>query len=387
MKRENTGKYITSSIAGETYKAFIPIPLPPEPGLEIDEELNEKLEKSILLLGRLDGLTAILPETLLFLYMYVRKEAVLSSQIEGTQSSLSDLLLFENDVAPGVPFDDVVEVSNYIAALNHGIERLKEGFPISSRLIRDIHRILLSKGRGSTKDPGEFRRSQNWLGGTRPGNARFVPPPHEYVADCMSNLEKYINDIPNKTPVLIKAALVHGQFETIHPFLDGNGRLGRLLITLLLCSHNVLREPLLYLSLFFKIHRMDYYQYLQDLRTKGNWEQWLSFFLDGIILTAEQAVTTAKTILDLLKKNRELIEKSRRKVNSILRVYDSFSQKPVSTISKIAKHVGLTIPTVTAAIKELEKLNIIEEVTGRKRNRIYRYAEYMDILSEGTEPL
>lgn len=387
MKREMTGTYVNSSVGGESFKAFVPKPLPPVPPLEIGKELNDKLGQALLLLGRLDGMADFLPDPLLFISMYVRKEAVLSSQIEGTQSSLSDLLLFENKVVPGVPFDDVVEVSNYTAALMHGLNRIRQDFPVSSRLIRDVHKILLSKGRGSTKEPGEFRRSQNWLGGTRPGNARFVPPPHEYIADCMSDLEKFINDIPTETQVLIKAALVHGQFETIHPFLDGNGRLGRLLITLLLCSHKVLKEPLLYLSLYFKNHRTEYYECLQNLRTRGDWEAWVSFFLDGIILTSEQAITTAKRIMRTLKNHKDEIIRYNKQVNSVLRIFENFAQKPVSTISKIAEQTNLSYQTVSTALNQLQELNIIEEVTGQKRNRIYRYTEYMDILSEGTEPL
>lgn len=387
MKRETAGTYVNSTVGGESYNAFVPAPLPPIPPLEIDKELNDKIGQALLLLGRLDGMADILPDPLLFIYMYVRKEAVLSSQIEGTQSSLSDLLLFENKVAPGVPFDDVVEVSNYTAAMMHGLNRIRQDFPISSRLIKEIHQVLLSKGRGSTKDPGEFRRSQNWLGGRRPGNARFVPPPHESVADCMSDLEKFINDIPSETPVLIKAALVHGQFETIHPFLDGNGRLGRLLITLIFCSHKVLKEPLLYLSLYFKNHRSEYYECLQNLRTKGDWEKWLSFFLDGIILTSDQAIITAKRILKTLKNHKDEIIRYNKQVNSVLRIFENFTQKPVSTISKIAEQTNLTYQTVSTALKQLQELNIIEEVTGQKRNRIYRYSEYMDILNEGTEPL
>ncbi|MCK5125357.1 MAG: Fic family protein [candidate division Zixibacteria bacterium] len=387
MNRKNTGQYIISTTTGENFKAFVPAPLPPVPPLEVNNNLREQLDNAILLLGRLDSLSDLLPDPLLFIYMYVRKEAVLSSQIEGTQSSLSDLLLFENDAVPGVPIDDVREVSNYVSALNHGLERIKSGFPISSRLIRDIHRILLSKGRGSAKKPGEFRRSQNWIGGSRPGNARFVPPPHDYLPDCMSALENFIHDKPQKTPILIKAALVHAQFETIHPFLDGNGRLGRLLITLMLCSHNILKEPMLYLSLFFKNHRQDYYECLQDLRTKGNWEHWLSFFLEGIILTAEQAIGTAKTILSMQKKHREIVVKNQHNVNSVLRVFDCFQLQPVASIQTIAKKTELSPPTISSALKELQKLGIVEEVTGMRRNRLYRYKDYLAILSEGTQPL
>ena len=231
MKRDLQGRYVTISTVGEQAQAFVPTPLPPVPHIEWSVELREKYEQALIALGRLDSVSTLMPETSMFLYMYIRKEAVLSSMIEGTISSLSDLLIFENDQVPGVPLGDVQEVSNYVAALNHGVSRIKEGFPLSLRLIKEIHEILLSKGRGSTKAPGEFRKSQNWLGGTRPGNAAFVPPPPEHVLDCMGKLELFLHDEPEPTPALLKAALSHVQFETIHPFLDGNGRLGRLLIT------------------------------------------------------------------------------------------------------------------------------------------------------------
>jgi len=301
------GTYAISSVAGEQVRAYIPPPLPPRPAIDL-EPLYDKLEAANRALGRLDGVTSILPDTPLFLYMYVRKEALLSSQIEGTQSSLSDLLLYESDIAPGVPIDDVLEVSNYVAAMDLGLQRLREGIPISNRLLREIHGVLLSKGRGSRKDPGEFRRSQNWIGGTRPGNARFVPPPPDKVADCMGDLEKYIHEKSKPLPLLIRAALAHVQFETIHPFLDGNGRLGRLLVTLMLQAEGALREPVLYLSLYLKTHRDTYYDLLQQVRTSGNWEAWLDFFLIGVLETSDQAAETAKSILELFEVDRLAIE-------------------------------------------------------------------------------
>lgn len=243
MKRKLQGTYLTVSTAGEKVKAFVPSPLPPVPQVEWSAERRDKFDQALLALGRLDSVSTLLPDTGLFLYMYVRKEAVLSSMIEGTQSSLSDLLMFELEHQPGVPLDDVQEVSNYVAALNHGLNRLAEGFPLSLRLFKEIHGILLSKGRGKDRLPSEFRKSQNWIGGTRPGNAAFVPPPPDKVMECMGQLEFFLHDKPEKTPVLLKSALAHVQFETIHPFLDGNGRLGRLLITLLLCSSGILKEP------------------------------------------------------------------------------------------------------------------------------------------------
>ena len=260
-------------------------------------------------LGRLDGVTLLLPDPDQFLYSYTRKEAVLSSQIEGTQSSLSDLLLFEHDVASGVPIEDVRETSNYIAAMSHGLERIEGGFPLSLRLIREIHERLLLGGRGAGRAPGEFRRSQNWIGGTRPGTARYVPPPHQEVLPAMGALEKFLHDDPVQTPILVKAALAHAQFETIHPFLDGNGRVGRLLITLLLAADGrVLSRPLLYLSLYLKEHRNEYYSHLMAAcRTDGTWEDWLRFFVEGIIEVARSATTTTQEIVSLVNADRERV--------------------------------------------------------------------------------
>ena len=275
MNRASTGTYRITATAGEPVRAFVPLPLPPVPSLEITGARQLLLERATLAVGRLDSISTLLPDPQLFLYSYVRREAVLSSQIEGTQSSLSDLLLFEMEEAPGTPLDDVVEVSNYIAALEHGMARLREGFPLSNRLLREMHAALMAKGRGSDKQPGEFRRSQNWIGGTRPGNARFVPPPPEEVEPCMGELERFLHSETSGVPVLLRAALAHVQFETIHPFLDGNGRLGRLLIALLLHHGGLLSEPLLYLSLFFKENRPAYYGLLDRVRSTGDWEAWV----------------------------------------------------------------------------------------------------------------
>src|SRR6266481_5476269 len=276
-KSSRLGPYVSTTTAGETVRAFVPPPLPPDPPVDLSG-LHQHLDRANQAVGRLDGLTTLLPDTRLFLYLYVRKEALLSSQIEGTKSSFSDLLLFENEAVPGVPIDDVEEVSNYVAAMQHGLRRIKGGFPLSLRLIREIHGILLRGGRGANKTPGEFRRSQNWIGGSRPGNAAFVPPPPERLMECLDHFEHFLHDEKHKLPVLVEAGLIHVQFETIHPFLDGNGRLGRLLITLLLCAKGVLREPLLYLSLYFKTHRQRYYDLLQRVRTEGVWEEWIEFF-------------------------------------------------------------------------------------------------------------
>jgi len=380
------GKLVTISTAGEVAKAFVPPALPPEPMVQMDK-LYGPLERANRALGRLDGIASILPDTPLFLYMYIRKEALLSSQIEGTQSSLSDLLLFENEEAPGVPIDDVVEVSNYVAAMKHGLERIRSGFPISLRLMREIHEILLAKGRGATKQPGEFRHSQNWIGGSRPGNALFVPPPPSAVLDLMSDLEAFIHADTPAVPTLVKAGLVHVQFETIHPFLDGNGRLGRLLITLLLCDRGILKEPILYLSLYFKTHRRYYYDLLQRVREDGDWEAWIEFFLDGITETSLQAADAAKQILSLFEEDRAKIESLGRPAASALRVHQLLQQKPIIAIPDAARETGMSAPTVAKSIQHLRDLDLLREITGKQRGRMFVYSDYLGILSQGTEPI
>lgn len=386
MRRELQGHYVTISTVGEKAQAFVPAPLPPLPPIEWTPELRGKFDQALLALGRLDSVAVLLPDTSLSLYMYIRKEAVLSSMIEGTQSSLSDLLLYELDQEPGVPLDDVREVSNYVAALDHGLRRLAEGFPLSLRLFKEIHGVLLQKGRGSHQTPGEFRRSQNWIGGTRPGNAAFVPPPAEEVTDCMGKLELYLHDQPEPTPVLLKAALAHVQFETIHPFLDGNGRLGRLLITLLLCEHKVLRQPMLYLSLYFKTHRQHYYELLNNVRRTGDWEAWLDFFAEAVAITATQAVETARQLLDLSNQDRDKISRLGRAAASSLRVHRVLMQHPIATSGLLAQRTGITVATVNRALGHLERLGIIKELTAQKRNRLFSYTRYLDIMNRGTEP-
>ncbi len=309
----------------------------------------------------------------------------MSSQIEGTQSSLSDLLLYEQSEMPGVPLEDVEEVSRYVAAVGHGVKRLREGFPISLRLLREVHEVLLQTGRGSTKQPGDFRRSQNWIGGTRPGNARFVPPPPENLMQCLSNLEKFLHNQPEKTPTLIKAALVHVQFETIHPFLDGNGRVGRLLITLLLCAENAISEPTLYLSLYFKRHRDVYYELLQRVRTEGVWEEWLLFFLEGVEDVAEEAVSTATQILEIFAADRVKIESLGRPAGNALRVHSLLQRKPVVSAATAAGELNLTAPTARSAIENLETLGLVRETTGKRRDRLFVYSRYLDILQEDTD--
>nr|WP_226989434.1 Fic family protein [Desulfuromonas sp. TF] len=377
---------MTISTVGEKAQAFVPAPLPPRPPIDWTPELRSKFDQALLALGRLDSVSTLLPDTSLFLYMYVRKEAVLSSMIEGTQSSLSDLLLFELDQEPGVPLDDVREVSNYVAALDHGRRLLEEGLPLSLRLFREIHGVLLTKGRGSNQTPGEFRRSQNWIGGTRPGNAAFVPPPAEEVLECMSKLELFLHDQPEPTPVLLKAALAHVQFETIHPFLDGNGRLGRLLITLLLCEQKVLREPMLYLSLYFKTHRQYYYELLNNVRLTGDWEAWFDFFAEAVIFTATQAVETAQQLLDLSNQDRDKISGLGRAAASTLQVHRALMEHPLATSGSLVEKTGITSATVNKALGHLEQLGIVKELTARKRNRLFSYAGYIEIMSRGTEP-
>ncbi len=385
MNRGCTGRYRIQTTLGESVRAFIPAPLPPEPPVVLDGMLQSRLESALLALGRLDSITTLLPDTALFLYTYVRKEAVLSSQIEGTQSSLSDLLLFEVEAAPGIPLDDVTEVSNYVAAMEHGLLRLREGFPLCNRLIREIHTKLLSTGRGSDQERGRFRRSQNWIGGTRPGNAHFVPPPPEDIEPCMSDLEKFLHAEEPFMPQLIRAGLAHVQFETIHPFLDGNGRLGRLLITFILCHRGMLREPLLYLSLFFKQHRDEYYRLLDQVRTEGEWEAWICFFLEGVAVTAEGALETARRLVELFARDRQRIQRQGREAGSMLRAFEALKRRPVLTLPGMCRLSGLTHPTVSAAMQRMERLGIVRELTGHARNRVFGYLDYLAILNEGTE--
>jgi Fic family protein len=378
------GRFVVTTHGDEQVRAYVPPPLPPIPAVDASG-LLPLIEQANRALGRLDGITSILPAPPLFLFMYVRKEALLSSQIEGTQSSLSDLLLFENDEIPLVGVDDVQEVSNYVAAMEHGLKRLAEGFPLSLRLIREIHDILLRKGRGSSKQPGEFRRSQNWIGGTRPGNAIFVPPPPSEMMPCLDNFEKFLHD--DETPTLIRTALAHVQFESIHPFLDGNGRLGRLLITFMLCAEGVLKQPMLYLSLYFKTRRQEYYDLLQAVRDRGAWEAWIEFFLTGVVETANESVETARQLLALFEEDRARIRTLGRSAASMLHVHDLLQRQPIVGMVPASSELKLAHPTVMKAIANLQKLGIVKEVTGKRRGRLFAYSRYMDILNRGTEAL
>ncbi len=383
---QRLGRFVETSAGGERVRAYVPAPLPPSPRLDLSQ-LMGVYERAIAAVGRLDGVTTILPSTPLFLYMYVRKEALLSSQIEGTQSSLSDLLLYENDEPPTVELDDVTEVSNYVAAIEHGVERIRGGFPLSLRLIREMHGIILKSGRGATKQPGEFRRSQNWIGGTRPGNALFVPPPPNALDDCLDMFERFLHAEDVGTPPLIRAGLAHVQFETIHPFLDGNGRLGRLLITLVLFEAGVLREPILYLSLFLKSRRDDYYRLLQEVRQAGAWETWMEFFLTGVAETAEQASETARDLIAMFEAHRQMIGTLGRAAPSALRVHEFMQARPIVTIQTVADGLQISFPTASGALENLEELDIVRETTGKQRGRIYAYSDYLALLDRGTEPL
>jgi Fic family protein len=381
MIRGWTGTFTSTRDSGEVVRAFRPADLPLAPPIEWSGDRQRRLERATLALGRLDAVSTLLPDTTLFLYSYVRREAVLSSQIEGTQSSLSDLLMFELDAAPGVPLDDVVEVSNYVAAMEHGLARLRDGFPLSNRLIREMHGLLLASGRGSRKEPGEFRRSQNWIGGTRPGNAAFVPPQPADVEPCMGSLELFLHASEPGVPELVRAALVHVQFETIHPFLDGNGRVGRLLIPVMLANAGILRQPLLYLSLFFREHRDEYYRLLGQVRTDGDWEAWVDFFLEGVEQTASGAVATANRLLELMRADQARVAGLRRSAGAAARVFSALCERPIASIADAAARLGVSLPTATRGIEALAGLGIVSEITGRQRSRLYAYDEYLAILT------
>lgn len=384
--RSRLGTYVTSSVAGETVRAFIPPPLPPMPEVDLSG-LHQQLDRANQGLGRLNGMTRLLPDVRFLLYLYVRKEALVSSQIEGTQSSFTDLLLFENAGVPSVPIEDVEEVSNYVAAMQHGLRRLAGGFPLSLRLIREIHAILLRGGRGANQAPGEFRRTQNWIGGSRPGNASFVPPPPERLIGCLDGLERFLHNQTHRLPVLVEAGLAHVQFESIHPFLDANGRVGRLLITLLLCSKGVLTEPLLYPSLYLKTNRSQYYDLLQRVRTDGDWEDWLSFFLDGVAAAAQEAADTAERTLRLFADDRKKIQELGKAAPSALRVQGLMQNNPFVRIRTAAKALKLTIPTVTNALNHLVGIGIVKEISGKRRDRLFAYSRYVNMVGEGTDPV
>ncbi|MBX3698647.1 MAG: Fic family protein [Dokdonella sp.] len=381
MQRPPSGEYRTVTAAGEPFRAFVPAALPPLPPIDWNSALRRRFDDALVALGRLDAVSTLLPNAALILYSFIRKEAVLSSQIEGMRSSLADLLLYEIDEQPGVPVEDAQEVSRYVAALEHGLARLRGGFPLSLRLLGEMHAVLLDHPQGRGKTPGEFRRSQVWIGGTRPGNAVFVPPPADAVADCLADLERFLNDVPESTPPLIKAALAHVQFESIHPFLDGNGRIGRLLIVLQLVHDGLLREPLLYPSLFFKKHRPLYYELLNAVRLQGDWERWLDYFADGVEQSATQAVATAKQLLVLVDRDRDRIATLGRSATSALAVLQALQRQPVTSAAALVKATGLALATVNRMLVQLVDAGIVSEVTQRQRDRIFSYRAYVDALN------
>jgi len=386
VKRTASGHFETTLFAEEAVRAFVPAPMPPRPPIDFSG-LHRPLEQATIALGSLDAVTRHLPDPDLFIYSYVRREAQLSSEIEGTQSSLSDLLAFELGNRPGVLVDDVTEVSNYVAALNHGLRRMRDDdFPLSNRLLRELHRRLLQSGRGSEKLPGEFRRSQNWIGGKRPGVALYVPPPHDQVEPCMSDLERFIHATDDGLPSLVRAGLAHAQFESIHPFLDGNGRVGRMLIAFILVQSGALSEPILYLSLYLKQFRSTYYDLLNQLRDDGDWEAWLQFFLEGVRLTAQHGVQTAQRLTRLFETDRQRIAVSGRRANAAIRAHHEFMQRPLLTISAVRDGTRLSFSAADAAVQHLANLGIVEEITGRRRDRRYVYAEYLNTLNEELNP-
>jgi len=380
MKRKEQGVLIKSALSSEeTYSSYVPNPLPPVPAIEL-AEVESAYNMAKLAIAALNDVIEAVPEPFILNYMYIRKEAVLSSQIEGTQSTLDDLLRYESEQSKGISIDDVQEVSCYVAALNHGLKRMEEGFPMSLRLIREMHKILLESSRGATKTPGEFRKSQNWIGGLRPGNARFVPASPDKVMDLMGDLEKFLYN--DEVPPLFRAALMHQQFETIHPFLDGNGRIGRLLITLFLCWQGVLKSPFLYLSLFFKKNRHLYYDKLDAVRHTGDWEDWLNFFFAGVTETANDVRQTILAIKKAFVVADEKVSGMGRSRISAARVLAEFKRKPLLTISEIETETGLSAKAASNTVARLVALGIIKGTLERKWGQIYMYSDYADILSQ-----
>jgi Fic family protein len=364
------------------FRAFVPAPLPPDPALELNDDLLELLSLADVALGRLDGIVKVIPDPEFFVAMYVRREAVLSSQIEGTQSTLEDLL--EVELEPRSLRGDVGDIVNYVAAMNHGLRRLDE-FPLSLRLIREIHTELLNDGRGAHATPGEFRTSQNWIGpaGASLAQASFVPPPVPEMKQALADFEGFLHaDL--RLPLLIKAGLAHAQFETIHPFLDGNGRVGRLLITFLLVHGGALREPLLYLSYYLKLHRAEYYDRLTAIRTDGDWEGWMRFFLRGVATTAEEATTTAERIFELRERHRSLVLEETG-ANG-LKLLSALFQQPLVNVNHVSEAVEVTFPTANRLVARFEELQLLREVTGQRRSRLFRYEPYLRLFDEPAPP-
>jgi Fic family protein len=381
--QSRAGRFVLQHSGPDGYAAFVPAPLPPKPPVEFGPELRHASEDAAHALGRLDGASALLdPDRLL--YMYVRKEAVLSSQIEGTQSTLSDLLTYENEQAPGTPVTDVLEVSHYVAALQHAAESIQSGrLPLTLRLLRETHAVLMRDGRGARQAAGEFRRTQNWIGGSRPGNAKFVPPPPHEMQIALDNFERYLHDEYGRTPPILKAGIAHAQFETIHPFLDGNGRIGRLLISLLFVADGVLRRPFFYLSLYLKENRADYYDALQRVRTHGDWEGWLHFYLVGVEAVARQATQTTQALSTLFQEDEARVRLVGRSAGTALRVYDALRRRVIVSTTRLTQDLDLTWPAIQRAMERLEALGIAREITGRARGRMYAYDRQLELLNRG----
>ena len=384
LSSSRRGRYVPISCGiGET-QAFIPPFLPPDPPVDL-ASLQQVLEEANQALGRLDGMAVQLPDPLLFNYMYVRREALLSSEIEGTQSSLSELLVYESAGAPRSALDDVREVSNYVDALDHGLARVKEGHPLSLQLMKEMHEKLLSSGRGSKKEPGEFRSTQNWIGVPRSDETVYVPPPPEKVEALMCDLEKFLRADTPGIPRLLKAGMVHLQFESIHPFLDGNGRLGRLLIPLLFCGWEILSQPLLYLSLYFKKHRQRYYELLQQAREEGDWESWLEFFLRGVTEVSRQAAATARRLLETFEKDQRRIEKLGRAGACALQLHKLMRKKIFQSVAEAVTEISYSGVAIRSAMGRLEEMGILRELTGRRYGRRFGYLEYLRILEDDRE--
>ena len=382
MSPQPTGRYITTTVAGEAVEAFVPDPLPPRLSAPQLATLTEPLREAEAALGRLDLAGEMIPSLDWFIYAFVRKEALLSSEIEGTQATLVEVLAWEQAEQPGTSnIDDIEEVTNYVAAVNHALKEIHspKGPPISMRLLNDCHRILMQGVRGATKRPGELRRSQNWIGGSRPGNAVFVPPPPEQVADLLSDLESYIHAQDELAP-LLRIALAHVQFETIHPYLDGNGRLGRMLIALLLDHWQLLKSPLLYLSLYLKQNQAAYYRWLEAIRTEGDWVGWLRFFLVGVAEIADDATRTARALYARVSEDRQVLLKAPGATVTAIQLFEQLPEHPIVTMPSVTRLLSISKPTAGKAIDVLIKAGILAEVGERKRDRLYRYQGYLEVL-------
>ncbi|HEX7245299.1 MAG TPA: Fic family protein [Solirubrobacterales bacterium] len=378
--KDRAGRFVSQP---EGYEAFVPNPLPPQPALVLDASLLRLLENAVAELGRLDGVAKVIPDPDFFVSMYVRREAVLSSQIEGTQSTLEDLLERELDDDESEPLSDVLDLVNYVQAMNFGLERIKT-LPLSLRLIREIHGELLRDGRGSKATSGEFRQSQNWIGppGATLRQATFIPPPVPDMKEALHGFEKFLHE-DGRYPTLIDVGLAHAQFETIHPFLDGNGRVGRLLNTFLLVHRGMLRQPLLYLSHFFKLHRTEYYDRLMAVRLKGDWEGWIGFFLNGVVQTAREATETAERLFELREAHRSAIIERNLGQNGLMLLSHLF-RRPLVNINLVASLLETTFPTASRLVSSFEEAGLLREITGQKRSRMFRYDPYLLLFDDAT---